>query len=57
LRLTTDLDQNVIATPDGRTFAFAIDPRERKTLLEGLDEVDRTLAHEARIAAYEMETA
>ena len=49
--LTIDLEAQ---TAGG--FPFAIDPFQRHCLLEGLDEIGLTLAHEDAIAAYESAT-
>ena len=38
---------------DGRQVAFEIDSFTRETLLEGLDDIGRTLVHEDAIAAFE----
>jgi 3-isopropylmalate/(R)-2-methylmalate dehydratase small subunit len=46
--LTVDLEAQ---TAGG--FPFALDPFQRHCLLEGLDEIGLTLAHEDAIAAYE----
>jgi 3-isopropylmalate/(R)-2-methylmalate dehydratase small subunit len=37
--------------------AFAVDEHTRRCLLEGLDHIGLTLAHEDRIAAYEASRA
>ena len=49
-----DLESQTVATADG-AFArtFEIDPAVRRNLLEGLDAIGLTLAHEAEIAAFE----
>src|SRR4051794_1586036 len=46
--LTVDLEAQVAGG-----FAFDIDPFQRHCLLEGLDEIGLTLAHDDAIAAYE----
>ena len=51
--VTVDLERQVVVAPDGREIPFAIDPATRHRLLEGLDDIAITLAHEAEIAAYE----
>ena len=53
-RLTVDLAQQVVAYPDAsRDFRFEIDPFRKHCLLNGLDEIGRTLQHEDAIAAFE----
>ncbi len=37
----------------GRSHAIRIDPRDRRMLLEGWDEIERTLQHRAAIVAFE----
>lgn len=51
--VTVDLERQVVVTPDGREVPFAIDPSTRHRLLQGLDDIAMTLAHEAEIVAYE----
>ena len=48
-----DLEQQVIVDPTGREIPFAFDPFQRHCLLNGLDDIARTLSHEDGIAAYE----
>jgi len=52
-RLTVDLVDQRVVTPNGTTFAFEIDPFRRKCLLEGLDDIGLTLQHADEIRAYE----
>jgi 3-isopropylmalate/(R)-2-methylmalate dehydratase small subunit len=52
-RLTVDLVEREVRTPDGRSVAFEIDDFRRKCLLEGLDEIGLTLQSAAAIRAYE----
>jgi 3-isopropylmalate/(R)-2-methylmalate dehydratase small subunit len=51
--LTVDLEAQTVTTPDGSTVAFDFDPSARHRLLNGLDDIGLTLAHEDAIAAYE----
>jgi 3-isopropylmalate/(R)-2-methylmalate dehydratase small subunit len=53
--MTVDLESRTITSPRGETFAFEIDDYARTYLLEGLDEIGRTLLHESEIAAFERE--
>ena len=51
--ITVDLENQEIKGPDGGTIKFDIDPFRKKCLLEGLDDIALTLAHDQAIAAYE----
>jgi 3-isopropylmalate/(R)-2-methylmalate dehydratase small subunit len=55
--LTVDLETRTIAHPDGLRLEFEFDDYARTTLLEGLDDVARTLRRDAAIAAYEARSA
>jgi 3-isopropylmalate/(R)-2-methylmalate dehydratase small subunit len=52
-RLTIDLEKQTVSDDFGWTAHFDIEPFQKKCLLEGLDDVALTLAHEDRIVAYE----
>ncbi|MDQ0014025.1 3-isopropylmalate/(R)-2-methylmalate dehydratase small subunit [Variovorax boronicumulans] len=52
-RMTVDLRTQTVAGPGGRVEPFRIDPFPRQCLLEGLDEIDYTLAQHAAIDAFE----
>jgi 3-isopropylmalate/(R)-2-methylmalate dehydratase small subunit len=51
--LTVDLEALRITHPDGLELTFELDPHVQETLVEGLDEVARTLQREDEIAAFE----
>jgi 3-isopropylmalate/(R)-2-methylmalate dehydratase small subunit len=52
--LTVDLEAQMIRLPEGRTFAFQIDPHRRHALLLGLDQIGAILADDAAdIKAFE----
>jgi 3-isopropylmalate/(R)-2-methylmalate dehydratase small subunit len=51
--VTVDLEECSIVAPSGRRIPFEIDPAERTTLLEGLDEIGMTLREADAIAAFE----
>jgi 3-isopropylmalate/(R)-2-methylmalate dehydratase small subunit len=55
--LTVDLERQTIIDPTGRTIEFPFDPFRRHCLLNGLDDIALTLAHEAEIAAFEARRA
>ena len=48
-----DLAAQTVATRDGQTFRFQIDPFRKDCLYRGLDSIGLTLQHEPAIAAYE----
>ncbi len=52
-RLTVDLEQQIVTDDLGLRYEFAIEPFRRQTLLQGLDEIGLTLAHEAEISSFE----
>ncbi|HEY6417979.1 MAG TPA: 3-isopropylmalate dehydratase small subunit [Candidatus Binataceae bacterium] len=52
-RLTIDLQKQTVADDFGWTAHFEIDPFVKNCLLEGLDDIALTLAHEQKIAAHE----
>jgi 3-isopropylmalate/(R)-2-methylmalate dehydratase small subunit len=47
-----DLAEGEVRLPDGSVHPIPIDPSDREALLNGWDAIDRTLAHEADIAAF-----
>ena len=51
--LNVDLEQQTIADDFGLSEKFEVDPFRRHRLLNGLDEIGMTLAHEADITRYE----
>ena len=51
--LRVDLREQVIAAPSGLSIAFEIGEDPRHSLLNGLDDIERTLQHEAEITAFE----
>jgi 3-isopropylmalate/(R)-2-methylmalate dehydratase small subunit len=55
--LTVDLERQTITDPTGRTIEFPFDPFRRHCVLNGLDDIALTLAHEAEIAAFEARRA
>jgi 3-isopropylmalate/(R)-2-methylmalate dehydratase small subunit len=52
-RLTIDLDRQTVTDDFGWSAHFDLQPFAKKCLLEGLDDIALTLAHEKEIAAYE----
>lgn len=57
LFLTIDLGKNLVASSDGKFYNFDIDAFDKKCLLEGLDEIALTLAHEPLITRFEQSAA
>jgi 3-isopropylmalate/(R)-2-methylmalate dehydratase small subunit len=51
--LTVDLERLEVTHPDGLRVAFALDPHTQETLVQGLDDIARTLRRERDIDAYE----
>jgi 3-isopropylmalate/(R)-2-methylmalate dehydratase small subunit len=52
-RLTVDLGNQRVTTPDGTVYRFDVDPFRKDCLYRGLDSIGLTLQHEAAITAYE----
>ena len=52
--LSVDLEWQCIRLAGGEEIAFDYDPVRRQSLLQGLDEIELTLKHEAKIAAFQM---
>ena len=55
LELTVDLPAQEIRVFGGRTYPFQIDAQHKRTLMEGLDEIEMTLVRRAAIEAFEGE--
>ncbi len=51
--MRVNLDSQTIVTPGSRNIGFDIDPIHRRLLLEGLDDIQRTLRYEDEIGSYE----
>jgi 3-isopropylmalate/(R)-2-methylmalate dehydratase small subunit len=51
--IDVDLQAQSIRLDTGEAIGFAIDAGDRRILLEGLDDIDRSLRHEAAIARFE----
>ena len=48
-----DLERQLIVDPAGREIPFEFDPFQRECLLNGLDDIARSLAHEDALQQYE----
>jgi 3-isopropylmalate/(R)-2-methylmalate dehydratase small subunit len=52
-RVTVDLAEGVVVSPSGARHAFAVEPRRRTAVLEGLDDIGLTLRRGNEIAAFQ----
>jgi 3-isopropylmalate/(R)-2-methylmalate dehydratase small subunit len=52
-RLAVDLESQTVTTPGGERFKFDIDPFNKQSILNGLDEIGLTLKHADKIKAFE----
>ena len=57
LELTADLEQQQLTDPQGRAYAFHLEPFAKHCLLNGLDPIGWTLQFEEQIGAYERQLA
>lgn len=51
--LKVDLSSQTVTTPSGESFSFEVNETSKHNLLNGLDEIGLTLAHEDKIRAFE----
>ncbi|HZT15068.1 MAG TPA: 3-isopropylmalate dehydratase small subunit [Gaiellaceae bacterium] len=51
--LVVDLEALEVRHPSGLRVSFELDPYDQESLVHGLDDIARTLVHEADIAAFE----
>ena len=52
-KLLVDLENQKIVCPDGKSFAFNVDPFRKECLLNGWDDIGLTLRHADAIRAFE----
>lgn len=52
-RLVVDLESQTVKTPRGNVIRFEVDPHQKRSLLEGLDEIALTLQRAVEIREYE----
>ena len=52
-QLTVDLELQQVTTPQGKNYAFKVDPFARERLLKGMDDIGWTIQHENRISTFE----
>jgi 3-isopropylmalate/(R)-2-methylmalate dehydratase small subunit len=53
LRLNVDLARQVVEVPGGETYKFQVEDFRKQSLLNGWDEIGRTMRHTDKIRAYE----
>ncbi len=51
--LAVNLEDQMVATPSGKSYRFDIDSLRKSNLLDGLDEIGLTLQHVEKIKAFE----
>ena len=52
-QLTIDLETQILSGPDGTQHPFEVDPFRKHCLLNGLDDIQLTLEHEAEMETFE----
>ncbi|MCA3000161.1 MAG: 3-isopropylmalate dehydratase small subunit [Rhodocyclaceae bacterium] len=57
LRLTIDLERQLVEVPGGEVYQFEVDDSRKQSLLNGWDEIGLTLRHVDKIRAYEQSRA
>ena len=53
LKLNIDLERQVVEVPNAETYKFDVEDSRKQSLLNGWDEIGRTLRHNDKIKAYE----
>ncbi len=53
LKLNVDLERQVVEVPGAETYKFEVEDSRKQSLLNGWDEIGRTLRHVDKIRAYE----
>ena len=53
LQLSVDLERQIVQVPGAETYKFAVEDSRKQSLLNGWDEIGRTLRHDDKIKAYE----
>lgn len=51
--MIVDLETQTVVAGDGLSLCFEIDPAQRRDLLDGSDEIDKSLRYDASIASFE----
>ena len=57
LKLNVDLERLVIEVPGAETYRFQVEESRKQSLLNGWDEISRSMRHADRIRAYEVARA
>ena len=53
LKLHVDLERQIVEVPNAETYKFEVEDSRKQSLLNGWDEIGRTLRHNDKIKAYE----
>ena len=53
LALSVDLERQVVDVPNAESYRFEVEDSRKQSLLNGWDEIGRTLRHKEKIEAYE----
>ena len=53
LKMNVDLERQVVEVPNAETYKFDVEDSRKQSLLNGWDEIGRTLRHNDKIKAYE----
>ena len=53
LKLNVDLERQVVEVPNAETYKFDVEDSRKQSLLNGWDDIGRTLRHNDKIKAYE----
>ncbi|MFH5773015.1 3-isopropylmalate dehydratase small subunit [Paracoccus broussonetiae] len=56
-RMTVDLENQVVTTSDGQSFAFEVDAFRKHCMLEGLDDIGLTMEKSGSIDSFETQMA
>ena len=57
LKINVDLERQVVEVPGAETYKFKVEDSRKQSLLNGWDEIGRTLRHTDKIRAYEASRA
>ncbi|MGY8994493.1 MAG: 3-isopropylmalate dehydratase small subunit, partial [Rhodospirillales bacterium] len=52
-KVTIDLENQTVTTPEGNIYAFDMDPTRKRRLLLGQDDVDVTMEYMSQLEAFE----
>lgn len=55
VRITVDLEKQLVQRPDGSAIAFEVDSFRKHMLIEGLDDIGQTLQHGSAIQSFEQQ--